>query len=107
LLSLAEKQLPFAFGGNVVVLSKVVHPFTHSIQQISMRTILLQHGEDGFITAECPSLPGCISQGATREEAIANIQDAIALYIKSMREDGELVPPDTIEYVSLEMAEVA
>ncbi len=72
-----------------------------------MRTILLQHGEDGFITAECPSLPGCISQGASREEAIANIQDAIALYIKSMREDGELVPPDTIEYLSLNMVESA
>ncbi len=41
-------------------------------------TITLDRDEDGVWIAECPSIPGCISQGATRDEAVANIQDAIA-----------------------------
>ena len=48
---------------------------------------------------KCPSLPGCISQGATREEALANIRDAIQQYIASLIDDGEPVPEDRIEAV--------
>lgn len=40
--------------------------------------VVLETGEDGWITAECPSLPGCVSQGRTEEEALANIREAIA-----------------------------
>jgi hypothetical protein len=40
--------------------------------------VTLQKGEDGFIIAECPALPGCITQGLTNEEALANIREAIA-----------------------------
>ena len=39
--------------------------------------VTLTTGEDGYIVAECPSLPGCVSQGSTREEALKNIQEAI------------------------------
>ncbi len=46
-----------------------------------MRQVVIYPGEDGYWVAECPSLPGCISQGTTREEAIANIRSAIRLYI--------------------------
>ena len=41
------------------------------------RRVLLYHGEDGFIVAEVPSLPGCVSQGRTREEALTNVREAI------------------------------
>ncbi|MBE2224516.1 MAG: type II toxin-antitoxin system HicB family antitoxin [Anaerolineae bacterium] len=60
-----------------------------------MRQALIYPGEDGFWVAECPSLPGCISQGETREEAVANIREAIDLYIEALAEDGLLVPDDT------------
>ena len=39
--------------------------------------VTLNPGEDGYIVAECPSLPGCVSQGKTREEALKNIREAI------------------------------
>ncbi|MDP3767738.1 MAG: type II toxin-antitoxin system HicB family antitoxin [Dehalococcoidia bacterium] len=54
--------------------------------------ITLEEDEDGFIVAECPVLPGCVSQGKTREEAIANIQEAIRGYIESLRKHGEPIP---------------
>lgn len=59
-----------------------------------MRQVLIYPGEDDFWVAECPSLPGCISQGETREEAIVNIREAIDLYIESLTEDGLDVPVD-------------
>jgi predicted RNase H-like HicB family nuclease len=43
----------------------------------SILTAVFRRGEDGFIVAECPELPGCMSQGKTKEEALRNIQDAI------------------------------
>jgi predicted RNase H-like HicB family nuclease len=48
-------------------------------QAASRRKVLLSPGEDGYFVVEVPSLPGCISQGKTREEALANIEEAIAL----------------------------
>jgi predicted RNase H-like HicB family nuclease len=53
-----------------------------------MRQILVYPGEDGFWVAECPSLPGCISQGTTREEAVKNIREAIEMYVDVLDEDG-------------------
>jgi len=64
-----------------------------------MRQVFLHPGETGYWVAECPSLPGCISQGKTREEAIQNIREAIEGYILVLREDGRLVPPDSLEAV--------
>jgi len=57
-----------------------------------MRQVIIFPGEDGFWVAECPSLPGCISQGKTKEEAIANIREAINLYIEVLVEDKLRVP---------------
>jgi len=51
--------------------------------------VLLYPGEDGFIIAEVPSLSGCISQGRTRDEALANIREAISLHEEVLRELGE------------------
>lgn len=53
-----------------------------------MRQVIVYSGEDDYFVAECPSLPGCISQGETREEAIANIKEAIAGYIAALEEDN-------------------
>jgi predicted RNase H-like HicB family nuclease len=53
------------------------------------RKVLLYPGEDGFLVAEVPSLPGCISQGQTRDEALANIREAITLHEEVLRERGE------------------
>ena len=61
--------------------------------------VIVQPDEDGVFVAECPSLPGCISQGATRAEALANIQDAIAGYLASLEKHGEAVPPPISEEV--------
>jgi predicted RNase H-like HicB family nuclease len=54
-------------------------------------------GEDGYWVAECPSLPGCISQGKTKEETIANIREAIELYIETLEKDGLPVPEERFE----------
>ncbi len=43
--------------------------------------IVLEHAEDGWIVAECPALPGCVSQGRTEEEAIQNIREAITAWM--------------------------
>jgi len=57
-----------------------------------MRQVIIYPGEDGFWVAECPSLPGCVSQGETREKAIANIREAIEGYITALQDDGLPVP---------------
>lgn len=59
-----------------------------------MRQVIIFPGEDGFFVAECPSLPGCISQGKTKEEAVLNIKEAIACYIEALNEDKLPVPED-------------
>lgn len=53
-----------------------------------MRQVIIYPGEDGYWVAECPSLPGCISQGKTRQEALMNIKEAIGGYIVALEEDG-------------------
>ena len=62
-----------------------------------MRQVLMYPGEDGYWVAECPSLPGCISQGLTKDETIKNIREAIQEYIASLEEDGMPVPEDRLE----------
>ena len=66
-----------------------------------MRKVILYPGEDGYIVAECPSLPGCISQGKNRIKAVENIKEAISLYVKTLVEDGEVVPTDRVELVEV------
>ena len=53
-----------------------------------MRQVIISKGEDGFWISQCPSLPGCISQGRTKEDAIQNIRDAITEYILALEEGG-------------------
>ena len=61
--------------------------------------IVIEPDEDGIYIAECPSLPGCISQGETRNDAIVNIQDAIKGYIESLRQHDDFVPPSINEEI--------
>lgn len=67
------------------------------------RRVLMYKDEDGWWVVSCPSLPGCISQGETREEALANIREAIDLYIEVLKEDGDPIPDDP---QIMELAEV-
>jgi predicted RNase H-like HicB family nuclease len=59
-----------------------------------MRQVILFPGEDGYWVAEVPSLPGCHSQGRTRDEALRNIREAAELWIESVREAGKPIPAD-------------
>ncbi|MCD6330932.1 MAG: type II toxin-antitoxin system HicB family antitoxin [Thermoplasmata archaeon] len=61
--------------------------------------VIIQQDEDGMFVAECPSLPGCVSQGKTREEALNNIKDAIIGYLESLKKHNELIPPPIDEEI--------
>jgi len=63
--------------------------------------ITLEQDEDGFIIASCPALPGCHSQGRTKEEAIANIEEAIRGYIANKRKHGEPLPMTEVKEVEV------
>jgi len=65
--------------------------------------ILIDQDEDGIFVAECPSLPGCVSQGKTRKEALSNIHDAIRGYLESLKKHNEPIPP-TIDEEIIEVA---
>ncbi len=59
-----------------------------------MRQVLLYQDEDGVWIAEVPSLPGCGSDGETRDEAIENVREAIDLWIEDAQARGEVIPED-------------
>jgi len=61
--------------------------------------IVIEPDEDGVFVVECPALPGCISQGKTRQEAIVNIKDAIRGYLASLEKHGEPIPPPISEEI--------
>ncbi|MHB8474150.1 MAG: type II toxin-antitoxin system HicB family antitoxin [Gammaproteobacteria bacterium] len=61
--------------------------------------VIVEQDEDGVFIAEAPALPGCITQGATRTEALTNIQEAIEAYLESLQAHGEPVPPSISEEV--------
>ena len=61
--------------------------------------VLIEQDEDGMYVAEVPSLPGCISQGRTREHAVENIREAIAAYLESLEAHNEPIPPPISEEV--------
>jgi predicted RNase H-like HicB family nuclease len=63
-----------------------------SDDRIARLPITLERDEDGVWVAECPSIPGCISQGATEEEAIANVRDAAQLCLEVRMERGMALP---------------
>jgi len=64
--------------------------------------VIVERDEDGIFMAEVPSLPGCVTQGRTHADAVANVKEAIAGYLESLRARGEQVPPGlSEEYVDV------
>jgi predicted RNase H-like HicB family nuclease len=61
--------------------------------------VFIEQDEDNVYIATVPSLPGCVSQGKTRSEALENIKEAIAGYLESLKAHGELVPPSISEEI--------
>ena len=61
--------------------------------------VLIEQDEDGVYVAEVPSLPGCISQGQTRAEALDNIKEAITAYLESLEAHNEPIPPSISEEI--------
>jgi predicted RNase H-like HicB family nuclease len=64
-----------------------------------MRQIILYPGENGYWVVECPSLPGCVSQGEDKAKAVSNIREAIEGYIAALQVDGLPVPEERFETI--------
>jgi predicted RNase H-like HicB family nuclease len=64
-----------------------------------MRQVIVYPGEDGYYVAECPSLPGCLSQGHSKEEAIENIKEAIQAYTLALGDQGLPVPVEKFDSI--------
>jgi predicted RNase H-like HicB family nuclease len=62
-----------------------------------MRQVIVYPGEDGYYVVECPSLPGCISQGVTKEEALENIKEAIQVYSEALQSEGIPLPVEKFD----------
>ena len=69
-------------------------------------TVVLEPEEDGGYSVHCPALPGCVSQGDTREDALENIQEAILLVLDVMRENSNPVPAETPEVIAEEIRQI-
>src|ERR1700756_3422413 len=68
-------------------------------------TVILEQEPDGGYVVSVPALPGCVSQGNTRSEALANIREAIEIYVEDCRVAGDPVPIEAgIEFVEVEAA---
>ena len=61
--------------------------------------IWIEQDEGGVFVAACPSLPGCVSQGRSRKEALDNIQEAIEGYLQSLKKHNEPIPPPIEEEI--------
>jgi antitoxin HicB len=61
--------------------------------------IIIEQDETGTFVAECPTFPGCISQGKTRDEALQNIKDAMKGYVESLKKHAEPIPPPITEEI--------
>ena len=63
--------------------------------------VVLEPSEEGGYTAIVPALPGCISEGDTREDALANVQEAIRLYLEPVDDDAALSPDAEVVEIAL------
>ncbi len=65
--------------------------------------IIIEQDEDNIFVAECPNLPGVVSQGRTRDEAIKNVTDAIKGYLASLKKHNEPIPTPITEEVVVDV----
>lgn len=69
--------------------------------------VVIEQDEDGKFIASCPTLPGCLSDGVTRDEALANIKDAIEGYLTSVVKSGDPIPsPISEEIVDVDLGRI-
>lgn len=88
-LNIEEFDRPHAPTADLSILNP---PRTRTANGTTRFAVSLELDEDGYIVASCPQLPGCHSQGKSRQEATKNIQEAIRGYIASMKRHGEEIP---------------
>lgn len=62
-----------------------------------MRAVVLYPGDDGYWIAECPSLPGCVTQGQTKADAIANAREAVDAWIETAQANGQPIPEERFD----------
>ena len=74
---------------------------TETVEDETMRQVIIYPGEDGWWVAECPSLPGCLSQGKSKDEAITNIREAIRGYVAALEEDRIPIPEEHFDAMLL------
>jgi len=67
-------------------------------------TVILEREADGGFHAYCPALKGCHSQGDSLDEAVANIREAIEVYLESVAEQGEPIPQEDLLIKPVEVA---
>jgi predicted RNase H-like HicB family nuclease len=84
---------------NAKINLKQLYQAQSTIRDNPMRQVIVHPGEDQYWIAECPSLPGCISQGQTREEALENIKEAIEGYIAALKDDGLNIPEEHFDTI--------
>jgi len=69
--------------------------------------VLIEQDEDGVFIASCPTFPGCVSDGPTREQAVVNIKDALEGYLTSLVKSGDPLPsPMTEELVEVNVGRI-
>jgi predicted RNase H-like HicB family nuclease len=89
-----------AVHGILNVLDRFAKCVHSALEKSKMRyRVLIEQDEDGVYVAEAPALPGCVSQGKTRDEAIKNIEEAIVAYLESLEAHGDPIPPSISEEV--------
>lgn len=97
LVDLKEDNPPFRRKHEPFSKAEVAPAISRSTLIVRMRQVVLQPGENGYWVAEVPSLPGCISQGASKEEAITHIREAIEQWIEAAESLGENIPPESFD----------
>lgn len=66
--------------------------------------VVIEQDEDGWFVVTCPALPGCVSQGQSRAEALENMKDAVRLFVGSLRKHGDPVPSPSTDEEIIEVA---
>ena len=76
-------------------MEKSIYPDRNGELMTLKYRVVLEPGEDGWIVAHVPAVKGCVSQGKTREEALANIKDALEGILEVKRKYGDPIPEET------------